>query len=210
MINRNESFKEYLRFYPITTVIVALNLVMFVYTSAIGGLRNPSIVYEFGGIINSKIDDGEYYRILSYAFIHNGLTHLIFNMGAILLLAPPIEKILGKTKYILFFLICIFSTFLFIYFFSSGGVGASGFDFGLLGLFLFLILFRGKIVDSESKKVIITFILLGWISTLVMPAVSISGHLGGFIAGFLSGILFKIKHPSSQKNFIEKETHPFS
>jgi len=150
---RNESPRQFISLYPITTIIVLLNTLVFIYTSVKGGLSNQESLYSLGGISKEGILEGEYYRLFSYAFIHNGFVHFALNMGYILILNPPIEKTLGKARYIALFFLSILGSAALIVLMSNGrGVGASGFGYAIFGIYLAFILMKKKLIDKESRN----------------------------------------------------------
>lgn len=194
---RNENLKQYLSRYPITCLIIGINTLAMLYTTIMGGLSDPYIVYLLGGLIPENIWGGEYYRLVTYAFLHNGMAHFLMNMFFIALIAPPVERMLGKARYILFFVFSVLFSGIVIMLLSIGAsVGASGYGYALLGFFAYVIFFRKHLLDPDSRRTLLFFILFGWIYTFVFPSISISGHLGGFISGILIGAVFRdsLKH----------------
>lgn len=190
LIRNEKTVKEFCLLYPVTSIIILINIIIMIYTTLLGGLSNPEILYNLGGVKKEAILDGEVYRLVTYAFIHNGISHFSFNMIFTILLAPTIEKLLGKTRFIVMFFFTILATSLVIICLSKGpDVGESGFGYGLLGFYLFLMMFKKSIMDKHSKIALILFIIIGWILTIAIPKISFLGHFGGFIAGFIFAAL---------------------
>lgn len=188
---REESPNQYLSSYPITSVIVIINVLVFIYTTINGGLTNSAYLYKLGGNSQSQFLDGEYYRIVSYAFIHNGFTHFLLNMGYILILCPPLERSLNKIQYILLFISSVIGGGLLIILLNSNGaVGASGFGYAIFGVYFSLIFFRRKVIDRESRNAVLLIMGVGFAFTFTIENISIAGHFGGFIIGLLFGLLF--------------------
>jgi membrane associated rhomboid family serine protease len=112
---------------------------------------------------------GELPKLLSYTLVHNDLNHILWNMGALLLFAPPVERAMGKVSFLLAYLAWgaagalmqgIFSPF------GGGLIGASGAVFGAAGAYFVLFplkLPRGYLTDILPAKVkkIPSFFLLG-------------------------------------------------
>ncbi|MDY0406799.1 rhomboid family intramembrane serine protease [Virgibacillus sp. 179-BFC.A HS] len=188
---RNESFKEFLSKYPITSAIVFLNTIAFLYTSLLGALSGEGIFNRWGGISLEYIQQNEYYRFFSYAFLHGSFAHFAFNMAAIIIINPPIEKSLGKLKYaVLFFFTILGSAIAILIMSNHAVVGASGFGYGVFGVYLSIICFKKKLIDRQSRTALLVFITIGWLITLFAKGVSFAGHFGGFISGFVLGIVF--------------------
>ncbi|XWN51742.1 rhomboid family intramembrane serine protease [Anoxybacillus flavithermus] len=107
----------------------------------------------------------------------------------LIIFGPPLERIYGSAKFTFLFFVTGMVGGLFILIFSDNVIvaGASGSLFGLMGLYLGLIIKRNKIIDSESKSVIWIAFVGNIIYTFAAPNISISAHLGGLFSGiFLS------------------------
>jgi rhomboid protease GluP len=189
MFYRRETFKQFLQRYPILSLIIASNVVVFLYVwlADISGSTSDEILNK-GSIIPIEFIDGEYWRFLTYAFLHGGLTHLIMNMFFLIIIAPPLEVMIGKLRLVFLFLFTVLSTSLFVSFLgSNAGIGASGFTYGILGLYIYMVVYHKGFLDVNSKKIVLIWTGIGWISTLIIPEISLLGHLGGFVGGFVYG-----------------------
>nr|WP_256558327.1 rhomboid family intramembrane serine protease [Halobacillus sp. A1] len=176
-----------------TTIIVLLNTTIFIFTSFIGGLTNPNILYELGGISLDYIVEKEYYRLISSAFIHNGFMHFLLNIGYIIITAPPIEKVLRKQWFLLLFLFTVLGSSLFTVMFNGDvTVGSSGFGYGILGFYFSILIWRQGLIDKESRLAIIVLISIVWILTFFIEHISVLGHLGGFVVGVIFGWIFTL------------------
>lgn len=185
---RRESFREFLSAYPITSLIVFLNTVMMIGTIFIGDW-----LYGWGGLNRSTIIAGEFYRLLTYAFIHGGIMHFLMNMIFTIITAPAIEKLLGTLKFIGLFFFSILMAALVIILIPADpyqfDIGESGFGYSLFGFYFYLVVFKKNFLDKESSNVILGLIVIGWITTFAIPGTSFAGHIGGFAAGWLFAFL---------------------
>lgn len=202
MFYRRESFKQFLQRYPLLSLIIASNVVVYLYIRLVNGISDSSLIVLKGGILPSEFINGEYWRFFTYAFLHDGLTHLVMNMFFLIIIAPPLEVMIGKLRMLLLFVLTIFSTAFFVYYIGSqAGVGASGFTYGILGLYIYIVLFHKDFLDVNSRKIVLIWTAIGWVSTLIIPGISILGHLGGFVGGFIFGFIAirqnTLKHWSS-------------
>ncbi|MBE3597171.1 MAG: rhomboid family intramembrane serine protease [Hydrogenibacillus sp.] len=181
---RRESFKTYIREYPATSAFIALNTAMMLWTLASGEQFNTVALYRHYALIPSAVHFGEWWRLITFTIVHNGWMHFLFNMFMIYLIAPPLERRLGRLRFALLILLSAAATAaLLMLVGTDAAVGASGVDFGLLGYYVVLLWRRPYWFDAQSRSVIVAFVLLGWLSTLVVPGVSFIGHLGGFLGG---------------------------
>ena len=84
----------------VTYALVAANVVMFVLQMAVPGLQQALYLWPAGVVAYD-----EYYRLLTSAFLHDGPTHILFNMWALWVIGPALERWLGRTRFIaLYFL----------------------------------------------------------------------------------------------------------
>lgn len=201
MFYRRESFKQFLQRYPIISLIIASNVAVFLFMGLVNGIWGSTPLVIKGGILPSEFIDGEYWRFITYAFLHDGLTHLVMNMFFLIIIAPPLEVMIGKLRMLYLFLFTILSTSFIVSMGSQAGVGASGFTYGILGLYIYIVVFRKGFLDVNSRKIVLIWTVIGWVSTLLIPGISILGHFGGFVGGFVFGMLAirpnSLKHWSS-------------
>ena len=84
----------------VTYVLIAANVVMFVLQMAVAGLQRELFLWPAG---IAAYD--EFYRLLTSAFLHDGPTHILFNMWALWIIGPALERWLGRGRFVaLYFL----------------------------------------------------------------------------------------------------------
>jgi rhomboid protease GluP len=184
---RRESFKQYITKFPITTVIIVINVIYFALMHLYPGINQADTLIKWGAYYFPGIQNGEYYRFLTPVFMQIDVSHFLFNMFAIFVFVAAMEPLIGKGKYLFIYLVSGIVGFIATYFFSSAdlGLGASGAVFGILGAFLYLIQKKSALLDPASKKTILPILIINVIFTFIEPNISITGHIGGLIAGYL-------------------------
>ncbi|MDL4839458.1 rhomboid family intramembrane serine protease [Aquibacillus rhizosphaerae] len=199
---RNETFKEYIQDYLITSLIVGTIIVTFLITSFLGALTNPEIVYHIGGLDKYQIiNEKQYYRFFTYAFLHVGISHLLLNLLLFVIAGPPVEKQIGRVNFLILFISTVlFSAIICFIFTDRPLVGSSGFGYGILGILTWFVMSRNKIVDKESKSIIILSVIMSFIFTLTYSNASILGHISGFIMGIFIGGVIDINRRGSRVN----------
>lgn len=85
---RYENWKSYLRYYPVTSLLLVINLVMFVITSLDGGSRNPVTLLKYGALSDLPQFVDQAWRYFTAMFLHNGFDHVLFNGFALLVFVP--------------------------------------------------------------------------------------------------------------------------
>lgn len=187
MFYRNESFLEYIKNFPVTFTLICMNVFVFVLLEIFGSSSDVYTLLAFGAFQHDLIlESGEFYRLLFSSFLHVGFMHLLLNMFCLYVFCSDLEKILGKLRYIIFYLLCavLGCTFLLLFNLDHVVAGASGAIYGMFGMLLFLSLFRKNLVGSGLKSVILPLVSINFILSVLMPGVSFLGHLGGFLVGF--------------------------
>ena len=182
---RYESFRGYLRMYPVTSVIIALNILIYILELVIGqSLLNRGMFVSTPEWNYFSLQ--EPWRYVTAVFLHLSLQHILFNMFAVLVFAPPLERMLGHTRYAIFYLICgIFGNLVSaIAELRTSGAGASGAIYGIYGAYLFLALMK-KSMDEASRKTVYTILIFGLIYSFITPQVGVWAHIGGLFAGFV-------------------------
>jgi membrane associated rhomboid family serine protease len=176
----------------ITQSLIAINVAVFIVTTASGvGLfsgRGTSSVFDHLALIPPAVAGGDYYRLLTAAFLHFGLIHIFFNMYALYLFGPLLERDLGKVRFLALYLLAgIGGNVLSL---GLGPVveqaaGASGAIFGLMGALY--VIFRHRQVDTSQVVFMIAGIL---IFTFAVSNIDWRGHIGGLITGAAIALVF--------------------
>ncbi|MDQ4082348.1 MAG: rhomboid family intramembrane serine protease [Actinomycetota bacterium] len=178
----------------VTKTILAVNVAVFLVQLAQGGRLGgvAGSLFERGALVmrgqlpNGQLiglAEGEWWRLLTAAFLHQGIVHLLMNMLALWWFGRALEDALGPGRYILLYVVSGLAG-------SAGAlllspdavtVGASGAIFGLLGAAL--VLERQQIYIFGGSALGIVVLNLAF--TLFVPNISLGGHLGGLVGGAL-------------------------
>lgn len=188
----------------INTLLVIINVVVFLILEIGGDTGDAYYMLTRGAMFGPiMVENGEYYRLFTSMFLHFGINHLSGNMVSLLFLGDNLERVLGKIKYLLLYLLSgLGASFCsFAYNFIKGEVvvaaGASGAVFGVIGaLFYILIRNKGKFEDLTSMRlgILIVYILY---SGFMSPGIDNTAHIAGLIIGFLLAILM---YPRKNRN----------
>lgn len=189
MFTRRESFSEYIRFYPIISILLTLNIGIFIITQlpVIG-----DFVYIGGMGINGAIANGDWWRFFTPIFLHVGFVHLLFNMFCLFVFGPELEKIIGKMRFLTLYLLSgIFANIAtyFIHAMDYAHVGASGAIFGLFGAYGALVYYTKRAMP-QLRQTILPIIVISLVMTFLQPGINATGHIGGLIVGFLIGLSY--------------------
>ena len=184
---------------PATMTFIVVAVIVFL----LGYVGYRDELVELFAQSNAAIADGEWWRIFSVVLLHGSLTHIIFNMWALWVLGPQIERGVGTWPFVSLFLASAGVGGVFAYYLGGPtdiAVGASGAIFGLFGIWLSWALHRRNTMQGRALLGQLIFLLLiNAAIPFVFRAVSWQAHLGGLIAGFLIGEIWsRIRGPNAQ------------
>jgi len=194
MFVRTESFREFIRFYPLITLILFIHLLVYLATT-LPLLPSREIFTLLAGV-NLYILEGEIWRIFTPIFVHSGFAHVLFNSFSLVLFGPALERILGKAKFLLVYLLTGIAANVATLILEPPTythVGSSGAIFGLFGFYLAISMFRKDLLSKENSQIIVTIAVIGVIMTFFQANINITAHIFGLIAGFLTGRVFFLK-----------------
>ena len=174
----------------ITYALLVVNAIIFFLVH-----WNPQLL---NNLVLLKNINSEYYRIITAAFTHYDIFHLLFNMYALYVIGSQIESFFGKKKYMIIYLFSIITSGLMsITFMPNNGasLGASGAIFGLFGSLIYFgyhyRLYLGTVLRSQVIPLIIFNLLLGFMITGVDNAAHIGGLIGGILISMACGVKYK-------------------
>jgi rhomboid protease GluP len=201
----NAMFKSSKKYMP-TYILIALNMIFYVYTSIIGGdfiTIGDRAILLFGQVNYYVIYCGWYWQLFTAMFVHVSITHLLGNMFFLLVFGLRAEEMFNIQEYLLIYFLSGFTGNLLSLAFgpySAPGVpfvsaGASGAIFGMFGACVIYV--RRAIGQSIISALLYSFFLLMISMGL---NVNVLAHLGGLVVGLLIGYAlaatrkFKVTH----------------
>jgi membrane associated rhomboid family serine protease len=177
----------------VTWVLVALNVLVYLvewiyprvvnYFDMVGGAYDPTLHQVVG------VAHGQEYRLITNAFLHEpglggfGPAHIIFNMWALILVGPTLERMLGHLRFVSVYLLSALGGSVVYYFFAPSttpALGASGAIFGLFGAW-FVVARRLQL----NSRGIVFLIVLNLAIGFAVPSIAWQAHVGGLITGGL-------------------------
>jgi rhomboid protease GluP len=185
---RYESLKEYIRLYPVTALLLLVNVAVFIAMLIAGDPRSHETLIRFGAQLNIPPYQTEYWRYLTALFVHIGFEHLLFNGFALFVFAAPLERLLGKLPYLLFYLGSGVAGNLFSQLMAREAyvsAGASGAIYGVFAAFAYLSWLRKDLFDRQTRTAVTVMLVIGVVYSFLVPQVNLYAHLGGMIGGFL-------------------------
>jgi len=170
----------------VTWTLVALNIACYLVEIAYPNIINDGYLIGQRGPVTG-VADGQWYRLITSAFLHEplgsglGILHIGFNMWALIIVGPPLERELGRLRFLAVYLVSALGGSVLFYLIApanAGAYGASGAIFGLFGAFF--VMARRLRMDSRQ---IVFLIVLNLASGFIVPNIGWQAHVGGLIAG---------------------------
>ncbi len=202
----------------VTIVLIAANVLVFLYQLSLGPQRGESFLFTYGMIPARFTLALEYAAIpaivipfFSSMFLHGGIMHLVGNMWFLWVFGDNVEDRMGHFRYLVFYLICGVGAGLAHALLNLNSaipaVGASGAISGVLGAYM--VMFPGTRVVTLVPLIVFFFtvqipavVMLGyWFVIQFFSGIAAAGqpgggtawwaHIGGFAIGFVWVLLFQ-------------------
>ncbi len=147
---------------------------------------------------------GDYYRVLTCAFLHGSFIHLFVNMYSLWVIGSQVETYIGKMKFLIVYLLSAIMGSLFSLIFLGNGIsiGASGAIFGLMGSLLYFGYHYRLYLSNALTGQIIPIIVINLILGFCLQGVDNAAHIGGLIGGYLATMIVGLKFKSSKSETI--------
>jgi rhomboid protease GluP len=180
----------------ITPLLAYANILVFLLLvfSGAGFMHfDGEILISKGSISTPYITlGGEYWRFLTYMFLHGGIMHLANNLLSLFFVSIVLEPILGRWKFLSVYILCGLAAGITTYLWHDeiNSVGASGAIFGLYG-FMFAISVL-KVTREPINKAFLMIGLGSLVLTLFMGMfgnIDNAAHIGGLLSGLLLGVV---------------------
>ena len=171
---------------PATTVIVILNIGLFIGVLVTGGADTQNLV-KWGAKYGPSIADGQYWRLLVPVFLHAGFFHLLTNLFGLVIFGSMVERTFGTKNFIAIYLAAgIIGNVVSFLAGPNPGVGASGGVFGIVAAFGVYLLLNRKLLGQMGSQQLTSIGLIVSINIvfgLVSTGIDNAAHFGGLLAG---------------------------
>jgi membrane associated rhomboid family serine protease len=173
----------------VTKSLIAINVAIYLIGAVQGlGINSPGgSLYEKLWLDGPDVAHGDWWRLITAAFLHASIVHIAFNMLALWWFGAPVEQYLGRARFVGLYLVSGLAG-------SAGAltqtqgitVGASGAIFGILGAMLIL---EWQATGRFGGNAL-TLIVINLVLSFAIANVSIGGHVGGLIGGILATLTY--------------------
>ncbi len=196
----------------VAIILIILNVISFIIMTILISINKNFL--DFIALKPSNILSGKFlWTFITSMFMHGSFFHLLVNMLSLLFIGNLVEKILGKKRFLWFYLASgLFAGLFFVFLsliipgdFASYAVGASGALFGLIGLLMIItpnlpvyVMFIPIPIKMKyaAPGMLIALWLISFAGNL---SIGNTAHLGGLIVGIAYGIYLKNKYKNKTK-----------
>jgi membrane associated rhomboid family serine protease len=221
-LRRKQTFAERLSKLSVVTWLIIINTIISVVAFVLFSISDKYLDYL--ALRPSNILQGKYlWTLVTHMFVHGSVAHLLINMIVLFSLGSLCEKIIGRKRFIWFYLISgIFAGILSVILSGLFGnstigtrifgssdifmVGASGAIFAIAGLYVlllprlkFMIIFL-PFFSLPAFIMVPAMLVIMWLASIIgnWPIGNVA-HFGGFIAGIVYGSYLRIMYQNKIK-----------
>lgn len=188
---------EHLDEIPVTAVIVVAYATLLLLTNPFQPEQFARALDHYGWLTPHLVANGEAWRLLSAAFLHGGVLHIVFNLSMLFAVGPGLERTLGSVRFAVLYLVAAVGGHLgvcLLYDVHQPVVGGSGALFGMLGAAVALNMRSGRhmlaFLEFEGPRRLLGMIFANLVIGFLLPMISNTAHIGGLLAGFLVTLLW--------------------
>lgn len=178
----------------VTYTLIAINVAVFVLDLASRGLRRELVLWA------PAVAAGEYYRLVTSAFMHFGIAHILFNMWALYVLGPPLEQHLGRLRFGALYGLSALGGSVLVYLIAPIGAATAGASGAVFGLFAATFVAARRL--HLDVRWLVALIVLNLVITFTVPGVSWQGHVGGLITGAVISTAY-VYAPRDNRNLVQ-------
>jgi rhomboid protease GluP len=193
------------------TILVVTILVYLLQMATENFLVGEDIPALLGMKINEYIVEGQFWRLITPVFLHGSILHIAFNMYALLIFGPGLERYYGHWRFLGLFFVSGFAGNVFSFLFSSApSLGSSTAIFGLLGAEGVFLYQNRNLFGKGAQRALINLITIAMINLFIglSPGIDNWGHIGGLLGGTLfawfAGPLLRVEQGSFNYTLVDQ------
>ncbi len=169
--------------------LMGITIFIFLLQQASSLLLNGNdLPAAMGMKVNDLILSGQLWRLFTPMFLHGSILHLGFNMYALYIFGPGLERLYGHGRFLALFVLAGFAGNVFSFLFTdSPSLGSSTAIFGLLGAEAVFLYQNRRIYGVVGQRALINLVVIAVINLVIglSPGIDNWGHVGGLLGGAL-------------------------
>jgi rhomboid protease GluP len=183
-----------------TIMLVVALLVVFGVELASHSAGNEASLLNLGALPDSGELHGQYWRLVTFSFLHFNSTHLLVNVAMLLWIGRIVENRVNFSRATAIYVssvLCSAAMILLVHYLHpkpGATMGASGGVFGLVGATLVISYREPGFIDQASRlRRWLWLVLLIGLAISFLPEISMAGHIGGLVGGALVASVTKLR-----------------
>ncbi|MFK0178440.1 rhomboid family intramembrane serine protease [Streptomyces xanthochromogenes] len=188
----------------LTKLLIGINIALFLVQQVVGNRFTSDffLLGQWPGHVPGAqgVAEGQWYRLLTSMFLHQGYAHIGFNMLSLWWIGGPLEAALGRARYLALYVVSGLAGSALTYLVAAPdqpSLGASGAIFGLFGAMA--VLMRRMKYDMRP---VIGLLVVNLIFTFAWAGIAWQAHVGGLVAGVLLGIGM-VHAPAERRSLVQ-------
>ena len=172
----------------ITYIVIGICVVVYLIQAGTSYFLNVDYPAALGVKDNSLILQGQVWRLFTPMFLHGSILHIGFNMWALFLIGPMIERFYGRWRYLGLYILSGFAGNVISFMFSPyPSLGSSTAIFGLLSAEGVLIYQNREIFGNIARRALSEVVIIAVVNLIIglSPGIDNWGHIGGLVGGLL-------------------------
>ncbi|HEX5114793.1 MAG TPA: rhomboid family intramembrane serine protease [Pseudonocardiaceae bacterium] len=165
-------------------ILIGINVLVFVVTviqaRSITNLQGSSL-FDNWALLPLLTRNGYWWQLITAGFLHVSVIHILMNMIALWVIGRDMERVLGPFRFGIVYLLGVFGGNVAVFVFGAANAPEAGASTGVFALMggLLVVVYRLKVNPSQ----VIGLIVVNLVISVVIPGISLLGHLGGLITG---------------------------
>jgi rhomboid protease GluP len=172
----------------VTYALAGLIILTFLLQQGTQMLYGVDLPANFGMKINAAIIGGQYWRLITPMLLHGSILHIAFNLYALFIFGPGLERYYGHGSFLALFLVSGFAGNVASFLFSPApSLGSSTAIFGLLGAEGVFLYQNRQLFGRSAQRALTNLVVLALINLFLglSPGIDNWGHIGGLVGGTL-------------------------
>ncbi len=171
----------------ISAQLLGANFIEYLLQGASNGVY-ADLLEVYGMKVNQLILQGQLWRFITPVLLHGSILHIGFNMYALFIIGPSLERQFGHARFLMLYLLGGFAGNVASFIFSTApSLGSSTAIFGLIGAQGVFIYKNRQLFAGRARAALTQIIFIAALNLAIgtTPGIDNWGHVGGLIAGLL-------------------------
>ncbi len=171
---------------PAAYIIIGITVIIFLFQNLSQSIFGYDLLFSLFGKVNQLIMQGQFWRLITPILLHGSFLHIGFNMYALYIIGPMLEKKYGIWPFIGLYLIGgLWGNTLSFLLSPNPSLGASTAIFGLIAAQGVYVYKNRHLLGSAARPMLMNIAMVIIVNLMLglSPGIDNWGHLGGMLGG---------------------------